>query len=187
MPDDHALDDASSAPPVEPAEPTDGSSRGWKIAAAVAVLAAVGAVGALGALLFAGGDDPAADVSACVIDRDFTSDDGPTDAERAKEVNNGIVAVRGNGKGLSCPPKGTTANTGLVQKTTDGGFTMREVDGATLGEEVTLTVREPDRPYIEIAHAQTHASLGQPIRVYTDEVDGEEVVVYMDDPSPGKR
>ena len=45
-------------------------------------------------------------------------------------------------------------------------------------------MRTPDKPYIDIAHAQTHASLGQPIRVFTREVDGEDSVVYMDDPPP---
>lgn len=148
------------------AEEPEGSSRGWRIAAVVAVLAALGSLGVLGYVLFAGGSSgPKGDVRACIIDvssRDFR-DDG------AHERPSG------------CPPEGSVKSDGLVQKTSEGGFTMREIVNGTLGETVTLHVREPDRPYIDIAHAQTHAALGQPIRVYTLEIGGRESVVYMED------
>ncbi len=147
----------------------EGSSLGWRIAAVVAVLAAVGALGTLGWLLFAGGStDPAADVRACIIDpssRDFT--------ESGKDEGHATPA--------NCPPEGSTKTDGLVQKTNAGGFTMREIRDGRLADTVTLHVREPDRPYIDIAHAQTHAALGQPIRVWTQEIDGQESVVYMED------
>lgn len=150
--------------------PAPGSGRGWRIAAVVAVLAALGSLGVLGYLLFAGGSsEPKADVRACILDpasRDFTKQG----------------EQEGHAKPANCPPKGATSTDGLVEKTSKGGFTMREiVDGAKLGDTVELHVREPDRPYIDIAHAQTHAALGQPIRVYTLEIDGRESVVYMED------
>ena len=69
----------------------------------------------------------------------------------------------------------------VVDKTSEGGFTMREIRDGRLGDTITLYVREPDRPYIDIAHAQTHAALGQPIRVYTQEIEGRRSVVYMED------
>lgn len=152
----------------EPAPDGDpsGSGRGWRIAAAIAVVAAFVSIGVLGALLFGGsatGVD--GDVRACIIDassRDFTKG-----AEHEKPPN--------------CPPEGAKQSDGLVKKTSEGGFTMQElVDGRPAGI-VELNVREPDLPYIDIAHARTHAALGQPIRVYTLEVDGEESVVYMED------
>ncbi len=144
-----------------------GSGRGWRIAAVIAVLAALGALGVLGYLLFAGGStDPDDDVRACIIDpssRDFTKD-----ADKHATPKN-------------CPPKGAKQADGLVEKTSEGGFTMREIVDGRIGDTITLYVREPDRPYIDIAHAQTHAALGQPIRVYTLEIEGRASVVYMED------
>lgn len=140
------------------------SGRGWKVAAVVAVLAAAISVGVLGSLLFGGGggsDEPDADVRACVPSRDFTKES--------------------DGSGDECPPEDAEKMDGLVQKTNEGGFTIRRIEGGALGEEVELHVREADRPYIDIAHAQTHAALGQPIRVYLEEIDGEDAVVYMED------
>jgi hypothetical protein len=164
---------------TQPDEPTDesstaasddveaGSGRGWRIAAVIAVLAALAALGTLGFLLFAGGStDPGDEVRACIIDpksRDFT-ESGKDDAKPA-----------------NCPPKGSKQQDGLVEKTNEGGFTMREIRDGRLEDTVTLYVREPDRPYIDIAHAQTHAALGQPIRVYTKEIEGRRSVVYMED------
>ena len=142
----------------------DGGGRGWKIAAGIAVLAAMVALGALGSLLFlddSDSDKPAGDVKACVPSHDFTKTS--TD------------------KGDECPPKGAKSQDGLVQKTSKGGFTMQVIEGGKLGKVVKLHVREPDRPYIDIAHAQTHAALGQPIRVYTKRIDGQDAVVYMED------
>lgn len=160
-------DDTPSEPTADeaPSDSGAGSGRGWRIAAGVAVLAAVAALGVLGYLLFAGGStDPDSDVRACIIDpasRDFTK--------------------AGNAKPKNCPPKGSKQADGLVEKTTDGGFTMREIRDGRLEDTITLHVRKPDRPYIDIAHAQTHAALGQPIRVYTERIDGRESVVYMED------
>ncbi len=77
--------------------------------------------------------------------------------------------------------QGCRQRDGLVQKTDAGGFTIREIVDGRIADEVELNVRPPDRPYIDIAHAQTHAALGQPIRVYTLQVDGRESVVYMED------
>ncbi len=161
--DDHQSDEPT------PDEPQPGSGRGWRIAAGIAVLAAVAALGTLGWLLFAGGtSEPDGDVRACILDpssRDFT--------EQGKK--------EGHAKPANCPPKGSKQSDGLVEKTNSGGFTMREIVDGRLGNSVTLHVREPDRPYIDIAHAQTHAALGQPIRVYTLEIEGRESVVYMED------
>lgn len=154
-------------PPQEPAR----SSRGWKIAAGIAVLSALASIGVLGALLLGGGrTEPKGDVHACVVDpasRDFTKPDEEDP---------------GHARPPDCPPEGARQVDGLVQETDAGGFTLREiVDGQRLGDVVELHVREPDRPYIDIAHAQTHAALGQPVRVYVLEVDGRESVVYMED------
>jgi hypothetical protein len=146
---------------------TPRSGRGWRIAAGIAVVAALAALGVLGYLLFAGGStDPDEDVRACIIDpasRDFTKEG----KDHAKPAN--------------CPPKGSTKTDGLVEKTSSGGFSMRVIRDGRLEDTITLHVREPDRPYIDIAHAQTHAALGQPIRVYTQEIEGRESVVYMED------
>jgi hypothetical protein len=163
--DESAIDEPAVAEASPDPEP--GSSRGWRIAAAVAVIAALAALGVLGYLLFAGSStDPGKEVRACIIDpesRDFT-ESGKHDAKPA-----------------NCPPKGSKQTDGLVEKTSKGGFTMREIQDGRLEDTITLYVREPDRPYIDIAHAQTHAALGQPIRVYTKEIEGRESVVYMED------
>jgi hypothetical protein len=158
------------APDTQESEsPADGSSRGWRIAAAIAVVAAVGALGTLGYVLFAGASsDPDADVRACIIDpasRDFT--------KKGEE--------RKHARPANCPPEGAEQFDGLVEKTDEGGFTIRQIVDGRLEDSIELHVREPDRPYIDIAHAQTHAALGQPIRVYTLEIEGRESVVYMED------
>lgn len=159
------MSDAPDTPPP--------ASRGWKIAAVVAVVAAVTSLGVLSALLFGGGSgsEPGADVRACIIDpasRDFTKDG----------------ADSGHAKPKDCPPEGASQMDGLVQKTSAGGFTIREIKDGQLAGELQLNVRKPDRPYIDIAHAQTHAALGQPVRVYTLKVDGRTSVVYMEDSPP---
>lgn len=153
--------------PPDGSDASSGSGRGWRIAAGIAVFAALAALGVLGYLLFAGGStDADADVRACIIDpssRDFTKD-----ADKHAAPKN-------------CPPKGSKQADGLVEKTSEGGFTMREIVDGRVEDTITLYVREPDRPYIDIAHAQTHAALGQPIRVYTLDIEGRESVVYMED------
>lgn len=81
-----------------------------------------------------------------------------------------------------CPPAGTPYIEGLVGKSQDGVFTMRVLSsGGTYGKSKTLYVRKPDRQYIDVAHAQTHAALGQPVRVYFKKVDGKDAVIYMED------
>jgi hypothetical protein len=152
--------------PIEPQPGEgDGGGKGWKIAAGIAVLAALVALGALASLLFLGdsndGESKGGDVRACVPSHDFTKTS--TD------------------KGDVCPPKDAKQMDGLVQKTKAGSFTIQVIDGKKLGKVVKLYVREPDRPYIDVQHAQTHAALGQPIRVYTKQIDGKESVVYMED------
>jgi hypothetical protein len=49
------------------------------------------------------------------------------------------------------------------------------------GKRQTLGIREPDRPLIDVQHAQSHAALGQPVRVYWDTIDGERVIIYLED------
>lgn len=164
-------DDTSTIPrdPDAPDEQLPGAARGWKIAAIVLVALAAIAMGVLGSLLLGGGSstDQDADVRACIVDasaRDFTKE-GNAKREQSQD----------------CPPKGAEITDGLVQKTSKGGFSMRVIQGGELGATVKLHVRAPDRPYIDIAHAQTHAALGQPIRVYTKKIDGRTSVVYMED------
>lgn len=165
-PPDAAAPETPTPAPAPTPTPA-GSDRGWRIAAGIGALAAVAALGVLGYLLFAGGStDADADVRACIIDpssRDFTKD-----ADKHAAPKN-------------CPPKGSKQVDGLVEKTSEGGFTMREIVDGRVEDTITLYVREPDRPYIDIAHAQTHAALGQPIRVYTLDIEGRESVVYMED------
>ena len=166
---EHEHDATPSASSDAPDAGRSSSNRGWRIAAGVAVVAALGSLGVLGWLLFAGSSsEPGSDVRACIIDpasRDFTK--SGEDEGHATPAN--------------CPPKGSVKLDGLVEKTTNGGFTMREIVDGRLADTISLHVRAPDRPYIDLAHAQTHAALGQPIRVHTLEVDGREAVVYMED------
>jgi hypothetical protein len=149
-----------------PASEDEARGTGRKIAIAAGVFLALG-LGALGALLFAGGEGsgPDSDVRACIIDpasRDFT---------KGSKRN----------KAGDCPPPGAQATDGLLEKETDDGFTLRVIDHGHLGRTKHFTVRTPDRPYIDIAHAKQHAALGQPVRVYTKRVDGQTIVVYMED------
>jgi hypothetical protein len=133
------------------------------------VVAAFASVAVLGALLLTGGSsDVPDDVRACIIplqEQGFTPKDEQDAHVRPKD----------------CPPKGSTRIDGLVDGTSASGFTLRPIEGGQLGETVSLHVRAPDRPYIDVAHAQTHAALGQPVRVYTLEIDGKQAVVYMED------
>lgn len=136
-------------------EPSGGSGRAWKIAAVVSVVVAVAVLGVLASLLVgAGGSEPAKDVRACIPDRNFTK-----------------------GKKPRCPPAGVPYVDGLVGDTTGTGFDLRGMDGS----QHHFTVRGPDKPYIDVQHAQTHASLGQPVRIYHRKIDGRDSVVYMVD------
>lgn len=47
--------------------------------------------------------------------------------------------------------------------------------------ERVIHVRAPDKPYIDIQHAQTHAALGQPVRLYYKRVGGKDCAVFMED------
>jgi hypothetical protein len=169
---EHSSDDAPQAD--EPAavetatldeestESSQSSSKKWKIAAIVAVIAAAVSLGALGSLLLGGGTQVAGDVLACQPSRDFTEGADPK-------------------AGDTCPPKDAKYTDGLVEKAKGGEFNIRTIEGGRLGEQLKLFVREPDRAYIDVQHAQTHAALGQPVRVYTKKHEGREIVIYMED------
>lgn len=138
------------------------SNKRWKVAAVVAVIAAAVSLGVLMSLLFAGGSGAGGDVLACVPSRDYNKDSDPN-------------------SGDTCPPKGAKSTDGLVEKAEGGDFTIRSIEGGRLGKTLKLFVREPDRAYIDVQHAQTHAALGQPVRVFTKPYEGREIVVYMED------
>lgn len=151
---------------VEPKDSKDsGSGIGWRIVATVAIISAAASVALLGYIVLS---RPATSskgvVHACILDpqaRSYAS----KDSEQVDE----------------CPPKDAVMMDGLVTKTKADGFRMRVIKDGDLGKEITLYVRPADRPYIDIAHAATHAALGQPIRVYTAKIDGRSSVVYMQD------
>lgn len=138
------------------------SNKRWKVAAVVAVIAAAVSLGVLMSLLFAGGSGVGGDVLACVPSRDYNKDSDPN-------------------AGDTCPPKGAKSTDGLVEKAEGGDFTIRSIEGGRLGKTLKLFVREPDRAYIDVQHAQTHAALGQPVRVFTKPYKGREIVIYMED------
>lgn len=143
-------------------ETSNSSNKRWKIAAVAAVLAAAVSIGVLASLLFAGGSGTGGDVLACVPSRDYTKDSDPN-------------------AGDTCPPKGAKYTDGLVEKAKGGDFTIRSIEDGRLGKKLDLFVREPDRAYIDVQHAQTHAALGQPVRVFTKRYEGREIVIYMED------
>ena len=143
------------------------ANRTWKIVAGIMVVAAAVSMGVLASLLIgAGSSTPADDVLACIQDRDFT-----------KSTSKGSGSGGAHAVTEKCPPKGAPHIDGLVQEATDTGFDLITVDR----ERKSFVVREADRPYIDIQHAQTHAASGQPVRIFTKEVDGEDVIVYMVD------
>lgn len=74
------------------------------------------------------------------------------------------------------PPKGTPYYDGLV---TNASATRFEIKTRTASK--TLTVRPEDEPFLDVAHAQQHSALGQPLRVYYRSVDDRKVVIYMED------
>lgn len=135
------------------------SQRFWKIAASITVLCAIASMSLLGYLLIhAGSSKVASDVKACIDDYSASANSKP-----------------------KCPPKNTSFVDGLVKDATDTGFDLV----TSSGEKKSYKVRPADRPYIDIQHAQTHASLGQPVRIYIKKIDGEKVIVYMTDPPLG--
>ena len=75
------------------------------------------------------------------------------------------------------PPASVARVDGLVVKATGDKFVLQLHDHSSK----TLFVRAPDRPYIDVQHAQSHASLGQPVRVYFKKLDGKQSVVFMED------
>lgn len=153
----------------------DANSRFWKFAAVFAVIAAVAAIGSLGYLLFAADDSEiASDVRACIPNRDFT----------ASAPEGGSSGIPGDDSTTeTCPRKGDKWVEGLVQEATATGFDLVTSDG----EKASYKVRPADRPYIDVQHAQSHASLGQPVRIYLEKIDGEECIVFLTDPplTPG--
>lgn len=91
---------------------------------------------------------------------------------KRKDTSGKVLAYRNER-----PPKSVKFVDGLVIETTPTNFLLLTKKRA----RVTLDIRTPDRPYIDIQHAQTHAALGQPVRVYHRPYRGDEVVVYMED------
>ena len=75
------------------------------------------------------------------------------------------------------PPRSVKYIDGLVITATGSTFVLQTQDH----EHATLFVRQPDRPYIDVQHAQTHASLGQPVRVFWKTIDKRRTVVYLAD------
>lgn len=65
----------------------------------------------------------------------------------------------------------------LVIEANDDSMVLQE----RTGRRQTIVIREADRPLIDVQHAQSHAALGQPVRVYWDEIDGERSIVYLED------
>ncbi|MEO6867515.1 MAG: hypothetical protein ABI200_05795 [Gaiellales bacterium] len=146
-----------------------GNGRTWKIAAGIAVLCAVAAMGALGYLLFAADDsNVGADVRACIQNHDFT-------AQEPKGGSSGIAGDKS--KTEVCPRPGDKYVDGLLQDATASGFNIV----TTAGKKISLNVRPADRPYIDIEHAQSHANLGQPIRLYYEKIDGDNSIVFLMD------
>lgn len=65
----------------------------------------------------------------------------------------------------------------LVTKATGSKFELRTRGG----KRVTMYIRKPDRPYLDVLHAQSHAALGQPVRVYYRTEDGKKYAIYLED------
>lgn len=142
----------------------------WWIAAGIAAAAAAVSIGVLASLLiFAGHSVPNSEVRACIPNRDFTKD-APSGGD------SGIAGVHVTPEG--CPPEAAYHIDGLVQEATETGFNLVTLDG----KREEFAVRPADRPYIDIQHARTHASLGQPIRIWIEKINDEETIVYMEDP-----
>lgn len=142
--------------------------KGWRLAAIIlSILAALALVG-LGALLVVKGrsasatKSPSGTVMACVPSGGFAAIE--TDAEKQERI--------------TCPPKGARYLDGLVVKATDDGFDLLTLPDR---RQVFIPIRKPDRPFIDVQHAQTHASLGQPVRVFLLPYKEEDVLVYMED------
>jgi hypothetical protein len=159
----------SHDPEHEPAEqgadellPPERASRAWTIAAAVLVTLAVASLGTLGYLLFRPASVPSDAVLACVPGVTAKSDSKSSDSHPTT---------------ADCPPPDASSVVGLVDRATDTGFVIKLTDGGTK----TIAVRPADRPYVDVQHARSHASLGLPVRVYTKQVDDEDVIIYLVD------
>lgn len=83
----------------------------------------------------------------------------------------------------TCPAKGAPFVDGLVKSASAGSFTLELLEGRSRGSGATRTfyVRKPDRVYIDVGHAQSHAALGQPVRVYSKRIGGKDIVIHMQD------
>jgi hypothetical protein len=146
------------------------SRKRWKIIAGVMVVLAAISMGVLASLLIGAGNSvPAKDVLACIPNRDYT--------KSSPSGGSSGVAGGAHPTDAKCPPKGAPHVDGLIQDVTDNGFDLITIDG----DRRSYKVRSADRPYIDIQHAQTHANIGQPVRIYTKDVEGEEVIIYMID------
>jgi hypothetical protein len=137
----------------------DDADRRWRIAAMVLVPLAVLSMGGVAWLLLnARGDAGDELVLACIPSRDFTAD--------------------AEGERVTCPPEDATYVDGLVLEATDEHMDLRLLDGGS----IQVRIRTPDRPWIDVPHARQHSALGQPLRVFTIEHEGEDVVVWIEDP-----
>jgi hypothetical protein len=77
----------------------------------------------------------------------------------------------------SRPPKGTPYKDGLVLKATTKQFDLMTKDEGLL----KLYVKPADKDLIDVQHAQSHASLGQPIRLFYSDQDGKKYIIFLED------
>lgn len=75
------------------------------------------------------------------------------------------------------PKKGTPYLDALVVDATQSSFRLQTRDKKTH----KLYLRKPDAPYLQIEHAQSHAALGQPVRVYYRTVDDKRYAIWLED------
>ena len=75
------------------------------------------------------------------------------------------------------PPKTAPHVDGLVIKATPQKFELM----TRRNERRVMAIRPADRPYLDVQHAQSHAALGQPVRVFYRKVDGKTVAVFLED------
>lgn len=75
------------------------------------------------------------------------------------------------------PPESVKYVDALVRDATKTSFALVERDGT----RHNMCIRPADSPYIDVQHAQTHASLGQPVRAYYKPEGSKRCVVYMED------
>jgi hypothetical protein len=75
------------------------------------------------------------------------------------------------------PPKGAPYVDGLVISAKVGSFLLQTQQG----QRMQLPIRVPDRPYLDVQHAKSHAALGQPVRITTKRVHGKNYAVCLED------